>query len=134
MSEASTRPALLDARAVTVRFGGLTAVDAVDARFEAGELVGIIGPNGAGKTTFFNAISGVTTPTSGQLVVQGRAVEPAAVNDLASMPGRPELLAKLLFVLQAPMQQLVSVLAAPSRDLMSVLVQAEKKLGEKAQG
>lgn len=63
---------LLDARAVTVRFGGLTAVDAVDARFDAGELVGIIGPNGAGKTTFFNAISGVTAPTSGQLVVQGR--------------------------------------------------------------
>ncbi len=66
------RPPLLDARAVTVRFGGLTAVDAVDARFDAGELVGIIGPNGAGKTTFFNAISGVTVPTSGQLLVQGR--------------------------------------------------------------
>jgi branched-chain amino acid transport system ATP-binding protein len=72
LSEAASRTPLLDARAVTVRFGGLTAVDAVDARFDAGELVGIIGPNGAGKTTFFNAISGVTTPTSGQLVVQGR--------------------------------------------------------------
>jgi hypothetical protein len=44
---------------VTVRFGGLTAVDAVSASLHAGELVGIIGPNGAGKTTFFNAISGV---------------------------------------------------------------------------
>jgi branched-chain amino acid transport system ATP-binding protein len=39
---------LLEARAVTVRFGGLTAVDHVDAAFRAGELVGIIGPNGAG--------------------------------------------------------------------------------------
>ncbi len=48
-----------------MRFGGLTAVDAVSARFTPGELVGIIGPNGAGKTTFFNAISGVTAPTSG---------------------------------------------------------------------
>jgi ABC-type branched-subunit amino acid transport system ATPase component len=66
------RVPLLDARAVTVRFGGLTAVDAVDARFEAGELVGIIGPNGAGKTTFFNAISGVIAPTSGRLVASGR--------------------------------------------------------------
>ncbi len=63
---------LLEARAVTVRFGGLTAVDAVDAAFDAGELVGIIGPNGAGKTTFFNAISGVQPPTSGALLLGGR--------------------------------------------------------------
>ncbi len=63
---------LLQARDITVRFGGLTAVDAVSADFHAGELVGIIGPNGAGKTTFFNAISGVIAPTSGQLVAGGR--------------------------------------------------------------
>jgi branched-chain amino acid transport system ATP-binding protein len=68
----SDRQPLLDARDITVRFGGLTAVDAVSARFMPGELVGIIGPNGAGKTTFFNAISGVTQPTSGALTVQGR--------------------------------------------------------------
>jgi branched-chain amino acid transport system ATP-binding protein len=63
---------LLEAREVTVRFGGLVAVDAVSASFRAGELVGIIGPNGAGKTTFFNAITGVTAPTSGRLVASGR--------------------------------------------------------------
>jgi branched-chain amino acid transport system ATP-binding protein len=62
---------LLEARDVTVRFGGLVAVDAVSASFDAGELVGIIGPNGAGKTTFFNAISGVLVPTSGRLVAFG---------------------------------------------------------------
>jgi branched-chain amino acid transport system ATP-binding protein len=62
---------LLEARELSVRFGGLTAVDAVSARLHAGELVGIIGPNGAGKTTFFNAISGVIAPTSGKLLVQG---------------------------------------------------------------
>ncbi|MFZ2648791.1 MAG: ABC transporter ATP-binding protein [Burkholderiaceae bacterium] len=72
---AAPRPALLEARAVTVRFDGLTAVDAVHASFSAGELVGIIGPNGAGKTTFFNALSGVTQPTSGRLLVDGRALE-----------------------------------------------------------
>jgi branched-chain amino acid transport system ATP-binding protein len=65
-------PPLFEARAVTVRFGGLVAVDAVDASFAAGELVGIIGPNGAGKTTFFNAISGVTVPTAGKLLAAGR--------------------------------------------------------------
>jgi branched-chain amino acid transport system ATP-binding protein len=63
---------LFEARDVTVRFGGLLAVDAVSARFRAGELVGIIGPNGAGKTTFFNAMSGVIAPTSGQLLASGR--------------------------------------------------------------
>jgi branched-chain amino acid transport system ATP-binding protein len=64
--------ALLEARGVTVRFGGLVAVDSVSAAFAAGELVGIIGPNGAGKTTFFNALSGVQQPTSGDLYAHGQ--------------------------------------------------------------
>jgi branched-chain amino acid transport system ATP-binding protein len=63
---------LLEARGVTVRFGGLVAVDAVSAAFAAGELVGIIGPNGAGKTTFFNALSGVVLPTGGELFAGGK--------------------------------------------------------------
>ena len=62
---------LLEARGVTVRFGGLVAVDNVSAAFAPGELVGIIGPNGAGKTTFFNALSGVIEPSSGELFAAG---------------------------------------------------------------
>jgi branched-chain amino acid transport system ATP-binding protein len=62
---------LLAARAVSVRFGGLVAVDRADLEVRHGELVGLIGPNGAGKTTFFHTLSGVLAPDAGRLLIGG---------------------------------------------------------------
>ena len=62
--------------------------------------------------------------------MQGAAVKPAAVNDLATLPGKPELYSKLLFLMQAPMQQLVTVLSATPRNLVTVLNEAAKKKAE----
>jgi large subunit ribosomal protein L10 len=80
-------------------------------------------------TTF---MKGAPTLSIKGAVVQGQAIKPAEVASLATLPGKPELYAKLLFVLQAPMQQLVSVLAAVPRDLMNVLAAVEKKKTEEA--
>jgi branched-chain amino acid transport system ATP-binding protein len=65
---------ILEASSVTVRFGGLVAVNAVNFHVEKGEIVGLIGPNGAGKTTFFNAVSGFRQPDEGVVSFNGTSI------------------------------------------------------------
>ncbi|MFJ6630402.1 ATP-binding cassette domain-containing protein [Streptomyces sp. NPDC091376] len=71
-----TGETVLDARGVTMRFGGLTAVRSVDLTVNSGEIVGLIGPNGAGKTTFFNCLTGLYIPTEGEVRYKGTVLPP----------------------------------------------------------
>jgi branched-chain amino acid transport system ATP-binding protein len=67
---------ILVAEDVTMRFGGLVAVDSVDFQVHRGEIMGLIGPNGAGKTTFFNCLTGLYIPTEGRVVFDGAVLPP----------------------------------------------------------
>ncbi len=66
--------ATLEARGVTVRFEGLTAIDKVDEQVHPSEIVGLIGPNGAGKTTLVNVMTGFQAPSEGDVLLEGRSV------------------------------------------------------------
>jgi branched-chain amino acid transport system ATP-binding protein len=66
--------ALLEARQVTKRFGGLTALSQVDLELEEGRIASIIGPNGAGKTTLFNVFTGMYPPEAGEVIFRGRSL------------------------------------------------------------
>ena len=70
----SARRRVLEIDALTLQFGGLTALDEVTFHIEEGEILGLIGPNGAGKTTCFNAITGIYRPTSGDIRFHGDSI------------------------------------------------------------
>lgn len=65
---------ILDIKNLSVTFGGLHALKDLNFHVDEGEIVGVIGPNGAGKTTFFNMISGMVEPTSGEILFEGRSL------------------------------------------------------------
>jgi ABC-type branched-subunit amino acid transport system ATPase component len=77
--------ALLALRGLTCVFGGLRAVDGLDASLEPGSVVGLIGPNGAGKTTVINLISGLVQPTSGEILLEGQRLDGLASHRIARL-------------------------------------------------
>ncbi len=81
----NNQEAILDARAVVKRFGGLTAVSRVDLQIYPQQIVSLIGPNGAGKTTFFNCVTGFYKPEEGVILFKGRPI----------MGRRPDQIARL---------------------------------------
>ncbi|MCR5765713.1 MAG: ABC transporter ATP-binding protein [Treponema sp.] len=77
---AEEKKTVLQASDISIVFGGLTAVSNFSCELKEGELVGLIGPNGAGKTTIFNMLSGVYTPTSGQITFWDRDNKVRVIN------------------------------------------------------
>jgi len=75
--------ALLEVKQLSIQFGGVKAVQNVSFSIDAGIVYAVIGPNGAGKTTLFNLITGVYTPTSGTILLDGEAIQGKAPNELA---------------------------------------------------
>ena len=71
---AAAREGVLSTEGLTVRFGGITALEDVSISVNPGEIVGLLGPNGAGKTTLFNAISGFIKPQAGRVVLDGTPI------------------------------------------------------------
>jgi len=67
---------MLELASISRAFGGLTVIDRLDFRVDAGEIVGILGPNGAGKTTLFNMIAGVLAPSHGRILFNDRDITP----------------------------------------------------------
>lgn len=76
---------VLSAQGITMRFGGLVAVNNVDFDIPRGGIVSIIGPNGAGKTTFFNTITGLYKATSGRMIFEGRDITGASPSEITAL-------------------------------------------------
>ena len=76
---------LLQVKDMSHDFGGLRAVQNYSLNLEAGQIYGLIGPNGAGKTTIFNLITGVHTPMSGEILLEGKKINGLPVHKIASM-------------------------------------------------
>ena len=73
---------LLECTDLTMRFGGLVALNALEMHVDAGETVGLVGPNGSGKTTFFNVVTGIYLASAGRVVVDGRDITGASPQEV----------------------------------------------------
>ncbi len=82
---------VLELDAVTMRFGGVTALLEVDLHVDKGEILGLIGPNGAGKTTVFNVITGVFAPTKGAIRFEGRDLHTRGIGPLTRRRSRNQI-------------------------------------------
>ena len=82
LQDLNAKPKLLEAQNLTMRFGGVTALDSLNLHVNEGEVLGLLGPNGSGKTTFFNVITGLYPADSGKFELNSKPYSPQSVSDV----------------------------------------------------
>ena len=127
----SAAGALLDVRGLTVRFGGLVALDGVDVAVAEGETVGVIGPNGSGKTTLFNALTGLYAPAGGEIVFRGRRLAGLEAHAIARLGiARTFQASRLCLDLSVFDNILIGMHAGRRTGLVDFVVRRRRFLGE----
>jgi len=107
-------PALIEARGLTKRFGGIVAVRSLEFTVRSGELIGLIGPNGSGKTTTINMLTGHAKPAGGEIYVRGRRADGLAASAFAALRvGRTFQITQLFSRMSVLENMLVPGLARP---------------------
>src|SRR5437660_2048186 len=86
---------------LTMRFGGITAVNGVDLTVEKGQIFSVIGPNGAGKTTVFNAVTGIYEPTEGRVLFEDKPLVKSLTARVVALAAGIGLLTGVLFAVLA---------------------------------
>jgi branched-chain amino acid transport system ATP-binding protein len=100
-------PPVLEVKSLTMDFGGLRALDCIDLDVARGEIVALIGPNGAGKTTFFNCITGMYEPTSGDMILNPPGRPGVVINKRSKPPAAVTIASAVLpRSLREPVQRL----------------------------
>ncbi|WP_353094506.1 ABC transporter ATP-binding protein [Tissierella praeacuta] len=122
---------ILEAKGITMCFGGLTAVNNVDFHIDKDEIVSLIGPNGAGKTTFFNAITGIYEPTSGEVTFLGEKVKKSKPYEITKMGiGRTFQNIRLFSTMTVLENVMVGQYCRTSSNLLATILKSPKLVKE----
>ncbi|CAK7075270.1 ABC transporter ATP-binding protein [Tissierella carlieri] len=122
---------ILEAKGITMRFGGLTAVNNVDFHIDKDEIVSLIGPNGAGKTTFFNAITGIYEPTAGDVTFLGEKVKKSKPYEITKMGiGRTFQNIRLFSTMTVLENVMVGQYCRTSSNLLATILKSPKLVKE----
>lgn len=132
---------ILESNQVTKKFGGLTAVNQVDFHINEGEIVSLIGPNGAGKTTFFNVVTGIYEPTSGQVKFMGNVLKKSRPSEITKLGiGRTFQNIRLFSSMTVLENVMVGQFCRTSSNLLATILKSpkltkeEKEVEEKVMG
>ncbi|MBV8600817.1 MAG: ABC transporter ATP-binding protein [Candidatus Eremiobacteraeota bacterium] len=124
----------MNVEGITVRFGGVVALEDVTFEARAGEVLGVIGPNGAGKTTLFNVIGGVQPPSAGRVVLDGNVLTALPVHRIAALGVTRTFQTPVMFWGLTVRESIVVALAARHRRVERALIPAGLGLpGERAE-